>query len=147
LGKPWTSEENVTVKRMIEEGASIDEIFSALHGRTAGAVERQVGRLGLGQKFARAEEISLPKIEDAEILSREEALKTLSAAMKRLREGGKTSELEMERLRIIIAAVRNYFTVFDSYEKYAELEERIRRLETVLETAEKAEEATNTEGR
>jgi len=146
LGKPWTSEENATVKRMIEEGASIDEIFSALHGRTAGAIERQVGRLGLGQKFARAEEFSLPKIEDAEILSREEALKTLSAAMKRLREGGKTSELEMERLRIIIAAVRNY-TVFDSYEKYAELEERIRRLETVVETAEKAEETTHTEGR
>jgi len=38
-------------------------------------------------------------------------------------------DVEIRRLRAVATLVRSYFTVYDSYEKYAELEERVRRLE------------------
>jgi len=46
-GKPWTTEENELIERMIAEGASVARVKERLHNRTFRAVENQIHRLGL----------------------------------------------------------------------------------------------------
>jgi len=129
-GRPWTDDENRIITEAYAKGASIEEIAKRLPpGRTARAVDKRIGRLGLRGDSQTMKKFYCQTIEGDEIMSREEALKVLSAVIKRLKEGGEMDEGELVRLRTVISAIRRYFAVFDSYEKYAELEERIRRLE------------------
>jgi len=131
-GRRWTPEEEEIIAKMYAEGASVDEIAEKLPpGRTVSAVTMQVKRLGLerGSIVSTMKKSIVGTIEGAEVMSREEALKVLAAVIKRLQEGGPMDEVELGRLRTIVSAIGRYFVVFDSYEKYAELEERVRGLE------------------
>jgi len=130
-GRRWTDEENEIVARMYAEGASIEEIVGSLSpDRSSLSVKQQVTRLGLRRGIvATVKKSIVASIEGSEIMSREEALKALSAVAKRLMEGGEIDVVGLAHLRTINAVIRNYFAVFDSYEKYAELEARIMRLE------------------
>ena len=128
--KPWAPEENDLIERMVEEGASIAVIAENLPGRTPGAVEQQIRRLGLKKAVCVSEKkFSFEEIRAERVIEREEALKILAGAIERLQRGGEMNDGELFRLRTIIMAIRGYFAVFNSYEKYAELEERVRRLE------------------
>ena len=70
-----------------------------------------------------------PEIPAERMIEHEEALKILVDAIERLRRGGETNKAELKRLQTIAWAARNYITLLESYENYAELEERIRSLE------------------
>jgi len=136
-GRRWTDEENQLIAQLYAAGTSVEEIAKKLpQDRTFNAVERQIDRLGLkrgGLLSEQSRKSNVPTIEGSEIMSREEALKALAATIKRLLGGGEIDEVELGRLRTIISAVGRYFVVFDSYEKYAELEERMKRMETIVE--------------
>ena len=136
-GRRWTDEENQLIAQLYAAGTSVEEIAKKLpQDRTFNAVERQIDRLGLkrgGLLSEQSRKSNVPTIEGSEIMSREEALKALAATIKRLLEGGETDEVELARLRTIISAIGRYFVVFDSYEKYAELEERMKRMEMIVE--------------
>jgi len=136
-GRRWTDEENEIVARMYAEGASIEEIVGSLSpDRSSLSVKQQVTRLGLRRGIvATVKKSIVASIEGSEIMSREEALKALSAVAKRLMEGGEIDVVGLAHLRTINAVIRNYFAVFDSYEKYAELEARIMRLEELAKAA------------
>ena len=125
----WTNEENDLIRKKIGEGASVSEIAVSLPDRTAGAVEQEIRRLGLKKVVCVSEKnFSFTGIRAERIIEREEALKILAGALERLREGGEMQEAELDRIRTINAVIRNYFAVFNSYEKYAELEARLNRL-------------------
>jgi len=135
-GRRWTDEENQLIGQLYGEGASVEEIAGKLPpGRTVSAVSMQVKRLGLerGSIVSTMKKSIVGTIEGVEVMSREEALKVLAAVIKRLQEGGEIDEVELGRLRTIVSAIGRYFVVFDSYEKYAELEARMKRLETSVE--------------
>ena len=129
MGKPW-KEDDATIEKMVTEGASVHEIAAALPHRTFQAVEKRLSRRGLKVEGSRRQKkISFTEIRAERIIEREEALKILAGALEKLWKGGEMEEAELIRIRTINAVIRNYFTVFNSYEKYAELEERITRLE------------------
>jgi len=131
-GRPWTGEENELIAKLYGEGASVESIAGKLPpDRTVSAVWMQVKRLGLerGSIVSTMRKSIVSTIEGAEIMSREEALKILAATIKRLQEGGEIDDIELGRLRTIVTAIGKYFAVFDSFERYAELEARVRRLE------------------
>ena len=73
----------------------------------------------------------VPTIEAGDVMTKKEALKVLASAIKHLQAGGNVEDIEIRRLRAVAMLVRSYFIVFDSYEKYAELEERVKKLENV----------------
>ena len=102
----------------------IVNLFLVVRDSPKDFVERSKPHCGGAQR-----KIPFPEIPAGRIIEREEALKILTDAASRLQQGGGTDETELIRFRTIIAAVRAYFTVSNSYEKYAELEERVRRLE------------------
>ena len=136
-GRPWTDEENTLIAQLYAAGTPVEEIARKLpQDRTFNATERQIDRLGLrrgGHLSEQSKKSVVPTIEGSDVMSREEALKVLAAVIKRLQSGGEIDDVELMCLRTVNAVIRNYFTVFDSYEKYAELEARMKRLETIVE--------------
>jgi hypothetical protein len=136
-GRRWTDEENQLIGQLYAEGASVEEIAGKLpQDRTFNATERQIDRLGLrrgGRLSEQSKKSNVPTIEGAEVMSREEALKVLAAVIKKLQSGGEMNEIDLGCFRTIVSAVGRYFTVFDSYEKYAELEARMKRMEAIVE--------------
>jgi len=130
-GRRWTDEENKLIAKMYAEGASVEEIAEKLPpDRSVIATRNQIARLGLRRGIdAPMKKFFGAPIECSEVLTREEALKVLAGAVKRIQAGGELEEAEIRRLRAVATLVRSYFAVFDSFEKYAELEERVRRLE------------------
>jgi len=89
-GMLWSPEENAVIQKMVEEGASMDEIATTLLGRMFRAVEHQVRRLGLRQEKAVCvgEKIFFHRNSGGEIIQHEEALKVLAGAIERLQRGG-----------------------------------------------------------
>ena len=133
-GRRWMDDESQLIAKMYADGASVDEIAARLPGRTPLSVKQQITRLGLRRGIvATAKKSIVATIEGSEIMSREDALKVLAAVIKKLQSGGEIDDVELMRLRTVNAVIRNYFTVFDSYEKYAELEERMKRVEAIVE--------------
>jgi len=130
MDKPW-KEDDATIEKMVTEGASVHEIAAALPHRTFQAVEKRLSRRGLKTESRRQKKISFTEIRAERIIEREEALKILAGTIEKLQKGGEMQEEELVRIRTIIMAIRGYFIAFDSYEKYAELEARILRLEEV----------------
>ena len=128
-------EENQLIAKLYAGGASVEEIARKLSNRSFHAVAKQIERLGLadGLLSRQTKKSIVTTIEGSEIMSREEALKALAATIKHLLEGGEIDEVELGRLRTIVSAVGRYFVVFDSYEKYAELEARMKRMESIVE--------------
>jgi len=124
---------------MIEEGASIPEVAEKLPDRTYRAVEMQVSRLGL-KHCGVTKNFFLPEIPAERMIEREEALRVLAGAMERLRRGGDMNQAELFRLRTITAIVRAYVSVYDSCDKYADIEERFKRLEKRVQALQKTEE-------
>ena len=139
-GKRWTREEKDVLAEMYGDGCSVEEMLEALpSNRSVRAVQQQIVRLGLkrGSIVPTKEKIFVPTIEAGDVMTRKEALKVLASAIKHLQAGGKVEDIEIRRLRAVAMLVRSYFMVFDSYEKYAELEERVKKLEDVSDQEDK----------
>jgi hypothetical protein len=136
-GRRWSIEENSIIIKMYGGGCSVSDIAEKLPvHRSFFAVKQQVFRLGLrrGGIVATMEKNIVPTIVAEEAMSREDALNILSAAIRQLQRGGELTGLEVRRLRSIATMVRSYFAVYDSYERYAELEARMNELEAFVRT-------------
>ena len=131
-GKPWDINEERKLRQLVEEGKDVDEICRVMV-KTRDAVLSKM--YGLGLKQLKEEDNSsvqrhlsssfqLPE----ELPSVEEALKTLSAALKALETPG-LDQAEVLRLRSIISGVKVYKEIFADYLDYRGLEERLVDLE------------------
>jgi len=114
-GKPWTVEEEKQLQQMLQENRSVRAIAKAL-GKTRDCVRMKIARLGLDVvvqgKSERTTTTSLQR--PTELPSVEEALKTLSAALKALETPG-LDQAETMRLRSIIQGVKIYKELFAEY--------------------------------
>ncbi len=113
-GKPWTVEEEKMLEQMLRENRSVRAIAKAL-GKTRDCVRIKIARLGLDVVQAKSERTTTTSLKlPSELPSLEEALKTLSAAMKALETVG-LAQAEVLRLRSIIQAVKIYNELFPKY--------------------------------
>ena len=105
--------------------------------KTRDAVLSKVYNLGLKIQQKEKEEDKRPRAprllsssfqKPSELPSVEEALKTLTAALKALEQPG-LDQAEVLRLRSIISGVKIYKEIFADYFNYCELEERLVELE------------------
>ena len=135
-GKPWDINEERQLRQLVEEGKSIDEICK-LMVKTRDAVLSKAYNLDLKIQQKEKEEDKRPRTPrllsssfqlPAELPSVEEALKTLTAALKALEQPG-LDQAEVLRLRSIISGVKIYKEIFADYFNYCELEERLMELE------------------
>jgi len=134
-GRRWSLEENNLIIRMYGEGCSVSEIAGKLPAhRSFAAVKQQIVRLSLRRSgiVSTIEKNIVPPIVAEEAMSREDALNILSAAIRQLQKGGKLTNAEIRRLRSIATMIRSYFAVYDSYERYTELEKQLNELEAFV---------------
>jgi hypothetical protein len=129
-GRPWDINEERQLRQLVEEGKSVEEI-SRIMVKTEDSIKQKMfdlklkeKRVGGGKAVFSSSNLKLPE----ELPSVEEALKTLSAALKALETPG-LDQAEVLRLRSIISGVKVYKEIFADYLDYRGLEERLVDLE------------------
>lgn len=124
-GKPWTNSEVNRLLELRKEGKTVAEI--AMHmNKSEGAIKQKFRRLGLKVVAAKnfgattTSELIMPE----ELLSVEEALMELVAAMNALKTPG-LSRTDVMRLRTLIQTSNMYQKRFAEYMKYREIERQV----------------------
>jgi len=124
-GKPWPHEDEKKLTEWVTSGIGVDVIVISFDGKySKNAVQQKMLDLGLKLKeeeTVRKKHVSSSFELPAELPSVEEALKTLSAALKALETPG-LDQSEVVRLRSIISGVKIYKELFADYVDYRGLE-------------------------
>jgi hypothetical protein len=123
-GIPWTAEEEIQLKKLIEAKTPIDVIASTLK-RTPTAILLKCQRLGLvpADQVTKAT-LPLPD----ELPSVEETLKELAGALKAAKEPG-LNKVEVQRLQAIATLARTYKEILADYLNYREVEAKLNDME------------------
>lgn len=127
-GKPWTREEEQTLKELISKGYTAAHI-AQLMNKSKEAILKKIQRLGLKVVHLQnlegtTSELVVPK----ELPTIEEALLVLAAAMKAL-EKPNLSKTETQRLRSLIQAVKTYKELLSDYVGYRRIEAKLLEME------------------
>jgi hypothetical protein len=135
-GTPWTIEEEVQLRKLVEANKSVDAIASAL-GRTSQAILVKCQRIGLvpsGHVTTAA--LPLP----AELPSVEETLIKLAGELEASSAPG-ISKVEVQRLQVVAVLARAYKEILADYLNYREIEAKLNDMEAkyaaLLETKSK----------
>ena len=135
-GRQWTKEEVQFLSRMVEKGFSTSIIAEKLN-RTPGSVYFKIRRLKI--KFLSAVDEKNKKfphfstrIEPKELMTHEQVLRVLSAALQRLQEGDLNDE-EVKRLKTLSILASRYDVLLERYERWDEIERRLEHIEAQLE--------------
>jgi len=141
-GKPWTLEEEKTLKDLVVKGYSAAQITEVM-GKSKEAILKKIQRLGLKVVHQRnLEGTTSELIMPAELPSIEKALLVLATAMKAL-EKPNLSKNEIQRLRSIVQAVKTYKELIADYIGYRKMEAKLLEMEQkYAELAEKAKAQT-----
>jgi hypothetical protein len=123
-GKPWTMEEEVALKELVDANTPLDAICVKL-GRKPDAVYVKCLRLGITEKtYNRPSNVSLPK----ELPSVEDALKKLAAALDIVSTPG-LEKAEVQRLQVLATLAKTYKEILSDYINYRGIEERLNNME------------------
>jgi len=123
-GKPWTKEQELKLKQLIDQGVTLRTIAAKL-GKSEGAIRAKAAKLGLEvvkktpRKFSTTS-LKLPK----ELPSVEEALKILAAALKAAAGPG-LDKVEVQRLQVVATLARTYKEILADYINYREIEKEL----------------------
>ena len=135
-GKHWTKEEIQRLCQMVENRFSVPIIAEKLN-RTPGGVYFKIRRLKLkflwavDEKNKNFSHFSVG-IEPKELMTHEQVLKVLSAALQRLQEGGLNGE-DVKRLKTLSILASRYDALLERYERWDEVERRLEHIEAQLE--------------
>jgi len=126
-GIPWTNEEEVRLKQLVQDGANLQAIALAL-GKSENSIYNKIKRLGLEEGIRGLSpssfEIALP----AELPTSEQALQMLAAALKSATEPG-LDKVEVLRLQVVATLARAYDHLLANYIHYREIETKLIELE------------------
>jgi transcriptional regulator len=136
-GKPWTKEQELKLKELIDRGVTL-KIIAAELGKTEASIRMKARRLGLEvvEKTPRqfsTTSLKLPK----ELPSVEDALKILAGALKAAAEPG-LDKVEVQRLQVVATLARTYKDILADYLNYREVEKKL--VELDAKYAKRAEE-------
>lgn len=119
-GKPWTIEEEATLKALIEANTPLDAICVKL-GKKPNAIYIKCLRLGLTKKpYTKPSSVPLPK----ELPSVEEALKKLATALDTASTPG-LEKAEVQRLQVLATIAKTYKEILADYINYREIEAKL----------------------
>lgn len=123
-GIPWTVEEEIQLKNLIEAKTSVDTIASTLK-RTRTAILLKCQRLGLmPSDQVTNNALALP----AELPSVEDTLKDLAAALQAAKAPG-LNKVEVQRLQAIANLARTYKEILADYLDYRGVEAKLMDME------------------
>lgn len=136
MGKRWSPEELKILFDLVEKGLKIQDIVDSkkLPGRSYRAIEHKIKGGSFG---SRKKNFFGPRITPVDVISLEEVLKRWSCAYQQICDLESASKEELERFRIIFMAASKYAGLLEAYHHYAEVEQRLERIERVLEELQK----------
>ena len=123
-GLPWTVEEEIQLKRLVEAKTPINIIADTL-GRQAPAVKLKCQRLGLAiDDEVTCQALPLP----SELPSVEETLKKLAGTLEAASATG-LNKTEVQRLQVVATLARAYKEILDDYLNYRGIEAKLNDME------------------
>jgi DNA repair ATPase RecN len=123
-GTPWSTEEEIQLKKLIESKKSTKVVAQILN-RTPTAIMLKCIRLGLvPSDQVTNNALPLPD----ELPSVEETLKELAAALRAAKEPG-LNKVEVQRLQAIATLSRTYKEILSDYINYREIEAKLTDME------------------
>ena len=123
-GKPWTVDEEASLKVLVDANTPID-IMAAKLKRKPDAVYVKCLRLGLTKRpLSIASSIPLPK----ELPSVEETLKKLAMALETASTPG-LDRVEVQRLQVMATLTKTYNELLSGYLNYREIENKLNDME------------------
>jgi hypothetical protein len=130
-GLPWTVEEELQLKKLVEAKTPIDTIASTLRkSPTAILVKCQrLGILATSANYVTNTALPIP----AELPSVEDALKKLAGALEAASTPG-LSKVEVQRLQVVAVLARAYKDILSDYLNYREIEAKLNDMETKYAT-------------
>jgi hypothetical protein len=128
-GKPWPTEDEKKLQDWVTLGIGLDVITFSFEGKyTKEGIRQKIMALCLEEQSSQQKSCSSSNLElPPELPSIEEALISLSAALKALEQPG-LDQTEVIRLRSIIAGVKTYKELFADYVDYRGLEAEVMEL-------------------
>jgi hypothetical protein len=128
-GKPWPTEDEKKLQDWISLGIGLDVITFSFEGKyTKEGIRQKIMALDLEEQPSQPKSCSSSNLElPPELPSIEEALISLSAALKALEQPG-LDQAEVLRLRSIISGVKTYKELFADYVDYRGLEAEVMEL-------------------
>ncbi len=142
-GKPWELKELTTLRQLLDEGKSIQDISRALV-KTEEAIRQKMFDLKLKEEKHNGSStlcFSSSKLEyPSDLPSIEQMLRVLAAVLKALETPG-LDKNEILRLRGIIVGVKVYQERFEEYVRYREIEAELQELRSRYEELRKKTES------
>lgn len=150
-GKPWDIDEERQLRRLVEEGKTVDEI-SRIMVKTREAVRQKMFNLELECKCVKEKQQSVSGKNScfcssqlaipAKLPNVEETLEILAAALLKSAEAGLSKD-EIRRLQVVGNLATSYKDAFADYLDYRGIEERLNMLEEKYEALDKEKSAQN----
>jgi len=126
-GKPWTVEQERELQEFVKARLSPERIAAEL-GQSLDSIKHKMKRLGLEvvgvENFPRP---TTSRVLPKELLTVEQAMLSLAAAMKALEQPG-LDKTEILRLRSLVQASKIYQEKFSEYVHYLRIEEELMEL-------------------
>jgi hypothetical protein len=126
-GKPWTIEEESTLRDLIETKTPIETIAAKLK-RKPDAVYIKCLRLGLTKNTQPAQPTTPDSLLPKELPSIEEALIMLATALKTATTPG-LDRTEVQRLQALASLAKTYKEIFADYVDYRGIEKKLLEME------------------
>jgi hypothetical protein len=123
-GTPWNIEEEIQLKKLIEDKKSV-KVIAQILDRTPNAIMLKCIRLGLTPSD-QVTNTALPLPD--ELPSVEETLKELAAALRAAKQPG-LNKVEVQRLQAIATLARTYKEILADYVNYREIEAKLADME------------------
>ena len=123
-GKPWSQDEETTLKALIEANTPMETMVAKLN-RRPNAIYIKCVRLGIIQKpYKPSITVPIPK----DLPSVEEALRKLALALNTSSTPG-LDRVEVQRLQVVANLARAYEETFSRYLNYREVEAKLNDME------------------
>jgi len=129
--KRWKKTDVQTLQQLANEGESW-EVIAAELGRSVEAVQQKARRLGVDVVVHTPPTppvtTTTTELDSRELISVQEALEILAAALKAAKKEGLDS-IEIQRLNVVATLARTYENLFARFMQYREIEKRVVELE------------------
>ena len=133
-GRRWSDVENGLLREMVGKGKSVGEIVGCgrFVGRSPQAIVKQVERLRLGSLVGVRKSV-VGQIGKVDVPGFDEFVGRYVDAFNKLCGLVEFSRDDLERFRLIFMAAWKFRDLFKEYERVEEVEDRVRKLEKLVE--------------
>jgi hypothetical protein len=134
----WAREDEARLLELWKQGITNVDVLAKELNRKPGAIRKKLERLGVVGLSPRINRTTTTEVALSKgLMTHEEALKLLLGAVDALTKPGQ-DRLELQRLRILVAALQTYDSLLEKFERWVEFENRLVAVEKKIQELHKS---------